>query len=271
MTSQGLSGQASGTARRAADSKWLERTARIGFVVSGLLHLLIAWIALQIAWTNAKAKADQSGALGMLADHSWGVFVLWLGVLGFVGLTLWQIADAILGRHGGDAKEVAGARIKAASKAVVYAALAYTTFAFARGAGKSSSKQTKDFTHSLLSHSGGRVLVVVIGLVVIGVGIYHVYKGWTRGFHKDLVQHPGKTVEYLGVAGYIAKGVALVVVGGLFCVAGFQKQSSEATGLDGALKTLREQPAGSWLLTVVALGLAAYGLYSFARARYAKL
>jgi hypothetical protein len=271
MTSQDVTGTAGDAARRAANSRWLERTARIGFVVSGLLHLLIAWIALRIAWSNVKASADQSGALGMLAGHSWGKVLLWIGVVGFVGLALWQVADAVFGRHGTDAKERAGARVKAVSKAVVYAALAYSSYAFARGAGQASSKQTKDFTASVLSHSGGRTLVVLIGLVIIGVGIYHVYKGWTRGFHKDLVRHPGRAVEALAVAGYVAKGVALVIVGGLFCVAGFHQQASQATGMDGALKTLREQPLGSWLLTIVALGLAAYGVYSFARARLAKL
>jgi hypothetical protein len=271
MASNDVSETAHRAARRAADSTWLERTARVGFVVSGVLHLLIAYIALRIAWTGAKASADQSGALGILAGHTWGKAVLWIGVLGFAGLALWQIADAVLGRHGDDPKERAGARVKAACKAVVYAALAYTSFAFARGTGKASSKQTADFTASTMQHSGGRTLVILIGLVVIGVGGYHVYKGWTRGFHKDLVSDPGRTVEALGVVGYIAKGVALAVVGGLFCVAGFQRQASEATGLDGALKTLREQPFGSWLLTVVALGLAAYGLYSFARAKLARL
>ncbi|WP_426560495.1 DUF1206 domain-containing protein [Angustibacter sp. McL0619] len=271
MSTQDVTGQAGDAVRRAADSTWLERTARVGYVVSGLLHLLIAWIALRVAWTGSQAHADQSGALRLLAEHSWGKALLWLGVVGFAGLMLWQIADAVFGRHGDDAKERAGARVKAISKAVVYAALAYSSYAFARGAGKSSSSQTKDFTATVLSHNGGRIVVVLIGLVVIGVGGYHVYKGWTRGFHKDLMRRPGKAVEALAVAGYVAKGVALVIVGGLFCVAGVQRQPSEATGLDGALKTLREQPFGSWLLTIVALGLAAYGVYSFARARLARL
>ena len=43
------------------------------------------------------------------------------------------------------------------------------------------------------------------------------------------------------------------------------------TGLDGALKSLRDLPAGTVVLIGVAIGLACYGVYSFARARYAKV
>lgn len=54
-------------------------------------------------------------------------------------------------------------------------------------------------------------------------------------------------------------------------MAAVQANPDQPTGLDAALKTLRDQPLGSALLLLVALGLAAYGLYSFARARYAKM
>ncbi|GAB3600688.1 DUF1206 domain-containing protein [Angustibacter peucedani] len=266
-----ITDQAAHAAQRAANSTWLERTARVGYAVSGLLHLLIAYLALQVAWTGAKARADQSGALEMVADHSWGKVVLWIGVVGFVGLALWQLAEAAIGSPGREAKDQAGARGKSFAKGVVYLALAFTTASYARGSGTASSKQSKDFTKELLQHTGGRALVVVIGLVVVGVGAYHVYKGVNRTFLDDLREHPGKPVEYLALVGYAAKGVALAVVGVLFCVAGLRKQPSEATGLDGALKTLREQPFGTGLLTAVALGIAAYGLYSLARARYARL
>jgi hypothetical protein len=103
------------------------------------------------------------------------------------------------------------------------------------------------------------------------VGVYHVVKGWTKRFLRDLEDHPGTWATRAGQIGYIAKGVALVLVGLLFVVAGLRKQPAEATGLDGALRTLRDQPFGTGLLVIVSLGLAAYGLYSFARARHAKV
>ena len=270
MSADGIAAQAGQAARKVSRSPWLERAARVGFVISGLLHLLIAYIAVQVAWSRPSAKADQSGALSLLARHSWGEAVLWVGVVGFAALGIWQLAEALLPRIG-DVTDQLGDRAKALAKGVVYLVLAVSTLSFARGSGSSSSKQSRDFTASLMSHPGGRVLVVVVGLVILGVAGYHVYKGVTKKFCRDLVGNPGVVVEHLALAGYVAKGVALAIVGVLFVVAGARQQPSKASGLDGALRTLRDQPLGGVLLTLVALGLAAYGLYSFARAKRARL
>jgi hypothetical protein len=149
--------------------------------------------------------------------------------------------------------------------------LAWTSFSFAKGQPRSSKTQSADFTATMLQHSGGRLLVGVIGLAIIGVGGYHVVKGWTRKFLQDLTKNPGRLATRAGVVGYIAKGIALAVVGALFVIAAVQNSSTKATGLDGALRSMREQAVGSWLLTGVALGIASYGLYSFARAKHGRV
>ena len=78
------------TARQASDHPALETAARVGYAVSGLLHLLIGWIALQVAWGlgggGSGQNADQTGALQSLAGNGLGMAVLWIGVLGFLGL-----------------------------------------------------------------------------------------------------------------------------------------------------------------------------------------
>ena len=260
------------TARQASDHPALETAARVGYAVSGLLHLLIAWIALQLAWGfgSAGKNADQSGALESLAGNGAGKLALWVGVLGFLGLGLWQLADAAFGHPGSD-KEAWGGRLKAFSKAVVYLVLGWTTFNFARGQSSDSKSQTVDFTSSLMSKPGGQWLVGLVGLVVIGVAAYHVWKGATEGFLRDLEKDPGTWAVRAGVVGYIAKGVALAVVGVLFVLAAMHANPKEAKGLDGALRTLKDQPFGPGLLTAVALGIAAYGIYSFSRARHARV
>jgi hypothetical protein len=252
-------------ASRARDNPALEGTARVGFVVSGLLHLLIAWIALQVAFGGSGGKqADQSGALATLAGNGLGRALLWLAVAGFLGLALWQLAEAVVGPGAAD-------RLKAGGKLVVYLALAWSAFSFARGSSKNSRSQSVDFTATVLGKPGGRVLVILIGLGVLAVGGYHVYKGWAKKFLDDLKEHPGRWATGSGRVGYIAKGVALAIVGVLFVAAGIHKRAKEASGLDGALKSLLDKPFGTPLLVAMALGIAAYGLYSMARARYAKV
>ena len=259
-----------GAAREAGDHPALEMAARVGYAVSGLLHLLIGWLALQVAWSNSGKSADQSGALASLAGNGLGQVALWVAVLGFFGLALWQVAEAVGGSFGEGMDAWAG-RGKAIAKAVVYLVLGWTTLGFARGKQSSSKQQTVDFTASMLQSTAGRVLVVVIGLVIVGVGVYHVHKGATKRFLRDLAENPGTFATRAGQIGYIAKGVALAIVGLLFVVAGVTRRARTAGGLDTALHTLRDQPMGPALLTLVAIGLVAYGVYSFARARYARV
>lgn len=78
-------------------------------------------------------------------------------------------------------------------------------------------------------------------------------------------------VRVTGTLGYVAKGIALGVVGVLFVVAALTSDPEESTGLDGAMQTLAEQPYGTFLLLGVGVGIALYGVYSFARARYARM
>ncbi len=248
----------------------LQIGARVGYAVSGVLHLLIGWIGLQVAWFASGKSADQSGALQTLAGSTLGWLTLWVAVLGFLALGLWQLANALAARSTVNSSPWA-VRAKGISKAVLYLVLAWTSFSTAKGHPVSSKTQSSDFTATLLQHTGGRLLVSVIGLVVIGVGGYHVVKGWTKKFLQDLNQNPGTVATRAGVVGYIAKGIALGVVGVLFVSAAVQNSSSKATGLDGALRSLRQQAAGPWLLTAVALGIAAYGFYSFARSRHARV
>lgn len=257
------------TARRVSGHPWLERLARVGFAGSGLIHLVIGWIALQVALGGSGQEADQSGALEAVRAAPLGAVLLWSCVVGFVALAVFQLLDGTMG--GGELKD----RAKALGKAVMYAALGVTAFTVARGGSSDSEQSTTEATQTLMSAPAGQVLVGLVGLGVAVVGGYHVYKGVSRKFLDDLTTtgggQVGRGVELAGVVGYAAKGVALLVMGGLFVLAAWQRDPEEAASLDGALRTLAQQPAGTVLLLVVAVGLMLYGVYSFARARHADL
>ena len=258
---------ASTAAREAGNSAVVEWGARLGYATLGLLHLLIAWIALKVAWDigGGSKQADTSGALQTLTTSGTGVFLIWVCVVGFLLLAVWQLFEAAIGY--GETSD----RLKAAAKGVTYLFFAFTTFKVAQGSNSSAEKQTEDFTASLMTSPGGRLLVGVVGLVVLGIAGYHVYKGWTKKFLEDLREHPGDWAVTAGRIGYIAKGVALVIVGFFFLVAAWKADPDKAQGLDGALKTVKDAPFGPFLLTLVAVGIAAYGVYSFARSRYARV
>ncbi len=274
-----MSGQRStGGALGAADGDGLENLARVGLVSYGVVHLLVAWLALQLAWGTSSESADQSGALSTVAESPVGKPLLWIIALGMIALAVWQALEVLRWRSGwsasGDARTKAVKKsAKAVAKAIVYAALAVLAIRFATGGGGSSSQQQQSTTAGVFGWPAGRWLIGLAGLVLIGVGVYHVYKGVTKHFLKeiDLAQAPPsatRLVTRLGQVGYPGKGIALGVVGALFVWAAVTFDPEKASGLDGALRTILDAPFGQVLLTLVALGIAAFGAYLLVRARY---
>jgi hypothetical protein len=264
----GRAGDVSGSAKRAASTAGnhpvVEWGARLGYGASGVLHLLLAFLTAQIALGEGGKQASQSGALSTLAEEPVGQVLLWVITVGFALLAVWQLTELVTQRE-------AFEKAKAGGKLVLYAVLAWTSFTFASGGQTSSNKQTKDFTVTLMEAPAGQLLVGLVGLGIIGVAAYHVYKGWREKFLEDLQEHPGRSVVIVAKVGYIGKGIALAAVGILFITAAIQHRAGKTTGLDGALRSMRDLPAGTVILLGIALGLAAYGVYSFARARYARV
>ena len=265
---------ASGVAAKAKNSPALSVLARTGYAVNGILHILIGGIALGVAsGAGAGSGADQSGALGALASAPGGVFVLWVIVVGLAALGIWQLLSAALVREPDTTKRAAHIAGEL-GKAVAYLAIAATALTFALGGSSNSASSTKSFSATLLASPGGVILLVVVGLGVLAIGVVFVVRGVRQSF-TDHIRVPagtaGKAVVALGVVGYVAKGVAVGVVGILFIVAAATADPSQATGLDGALRSMLELPFGGVILVAVGIGVIAYGLYCFARARLAKL
>ncbi len=257
-----------------SDHPALEMLARAGYAVNGLLHLLIAAIVGGIV-VGQGGEADQSGALQAVAEAPLGGIMLWIGTVGYVGLAIWQVLDAVTGyRPGRDAATVAD-RAKDVAKAGVYAVLAWTTWRFASGGSTDSGQSTADFTTTLMGAPWGQALVAAVAIAVLGVAGYHAWKGVTRGFLDDLEGNAdgtlGRAVIVAGTAGYLGKALALAIVGALFGWAAWTTDPSDATGLDGAVQALSGNTGGAVTLSLIAVGFVAYGLYSFARARYARL
>jgi Domain of Unknown Function (DUF1206) len=265
-------------ADRAGNSDALENLARVGLVAYGVVHLLVAWLALQLAWGGGGGSADQSGAMATLAAQPFGKPLLWVLAVGLIALAVWQLAEVLRYRAGlqgsGEARKKAVTKIvKSVAKALVYAFLAVTAIRFASGSGRSSSGQQQQTVAGVFGWPGGRFLVGIVALVLIGIGVNHVRKGVTKRFIKeiDTAQAPAqqrRLIERLGQAGYPAKGVAMALVGGLVGWAAITFDPNKASGLDGALRTLLDAPFGKLLLTLVALGIAAFGIFCFFRARF---
>jgi hypothetical protein len=272
MTRTSSSASPRSAARAAQDSTIFRVLARVGYVVLGVLHILIGLIAISIA-TGGGGEADQGGALGQIQKTPAGVVLLWIIVLGLVALAIWQLAEAFLERDP-DPKKKWGSRVKFVGTAAAYAAIAGTALVYALGGQSQSSESSQSLSAQLLAAPGGVALLVLVGLIVTAVGIAFLVRGITRAFKKHLDLPGGavrKGIVGFGIAGYIAKGIAVAVTGILFIVAAVTHDPETAGGLDAALRALAALPFGAVILWIVGAGLVIYGLFCFARSRYARM
>jgi uncharacterized membrane protein YidH (DUF202 family) len=259
--------KAEAVARRAAGHPMLNRFARLGLACRGILYALIGVLAVQIALGDSGEEADKQGAIATVSGLPFGAVILWIMAVGFAALVLWQLGEALFG------SPKAMERISSVSRVVVYAAIcvALVTMVTA-GSSSSDDQKSQDATEWALGLPGGQWIVGIVGLGIIVAGGNKIYSGWKKKFEDDMNmpsdQKTRQAVERTGQVGFIAKGVSIGVIGVLVVIAAIQFDPAKAGGLDAALHSLTQTPLGPWLLVVVALGLAAYGVFCWFDAKY---
>jgi heme/copper-type cytochrome/quinol oxidase subunit 2 len=267
---------AQNSAARAANSKSLELLTRAGFIGYGIVHILFAWIILQVALGGSSAEGDQSGALQTLVRQPFGKVLLVLVAIGLLAMALWQALEAAFGHREDRGRTRIIERIASAGRTVVYLYLAWTAFKVFKDAAASTADSQQQTSEGLMGSTGGRFLLVLAGLALAALGVGLVWYGVKKRFEKHLKtaqMSPSthKLIQRLGTAGYSAKGVAYGIAGLLFVVAAVTYDPAKARGLDATINAVREQAYGTILLSLIALGVLAFGVYCLFQARYRKV
>lgn len=265
MPTRPSTGRSSLRSPTSADDPRLKHLARVGYVALAIVYLMIGWLAVQLAFGDREGSPSSSGALRELAQQPLGGVLVWLVAIGLFLLALWQAIEVVAGD---DAKD----RALAAVKAVVYAAIGVTGVKVAAGSG-SSGKGEETWTAQLMDLPGGQLIVGAVALGIIGYGLYEVYRAWTDKFAEELDAEgrsgsTGTAYLWFGRIGCAARGIAFVLVGGLFGYAAVTHDAEKSGGLDQALLEVLDQPFGPFLLGAIGLGLGCFGLFTLARARH---
>lgn len=257
--------------RKAENSDLLDHAVRVGLVSYGTVHLLIAWLAAQLALGDRSGQVSGNGALHQLASTSLGRISLYVVAAGLAALVVWQVFEALVGHRSTDEPKRTGKRVISAGKAVIYGALGVGAVKTATGSSSGSSTDT--FTARLMAQPFGAVLVGAVGLVIIGIALGMLYRGWSETFRRDIgasgqIGADGSAYVMFAKVGYTSKAVALGIVAGLFLWASVTNDPDKSGGLDQALLKVLHQPYGGALLGAIATGIACFGLFCFAWARH---
>lgn len=262
--------------RTAENTNWIETFARAGYIAKGVVYLIVGILAAQAAFGTGGQVAGSKNAIREIASQPFGQTLLILTAIGLAGYALYRFVLAVKDpkNKGSDTKGTTK-RIGYAASGVTNLLLAFYAVQIVMGSGGGgSSKQT--YVAQLMSQPFGLWLVGILGVIVAGVGGYHIYKALNEKFMEKYNTGEMSSTERtwarrLGKWGITARGIVFGIIGVFLVRAAMTADPSKTKGLGGALQTLAEQSYGPWLLGFVALGLAAYGVYCFSHAKYRQI
>jgi hypothetical protein len=255
---------------------WRSAVARVGLIGRALLYLVFGLFAVDVA-TGGGGSETTEGALERFAGGTYGKVLLIALCVGLVALVAWKVLQAAAGDpvEGSEVTDRAEFAIKGFVYAGILAAAVSVLIAnwdssSGQATGGGSSQQ--EATATVLDWPGGQFLVIAAGLGIVLSGLSELWlHAWKTKFMQRidtsrLSQEAGEGIETAGRAGYVAKGVTTAIVGGFLVIAGWQHDSSDTTGLSGAISELGDAGWGGVLLWVVAIGMFGFAAFSLVEA-----
>jgi Domain of Unknown Function (DUF1206) len=259
-------------AERAARSPWIGWLGRIGFAAQGTCFVIIAVLALELAFGMAGKLTDPRGAFVVLAEGGWTRVLLVFIAVGFGGYSIWRLAQAVFDRGGmGSSLGGLGRRAIQLGQAILYALL--TAFAVRVLTGSHPHGGPKKAAAGILGWPGGPWIVGAIGGAVGIIACVNVYWGLSGRFteslrRRELEGKAERLLKLVGTVGFVALGFVLAVVSSFMLKAAVDYNAGNVVSLGGAMAQLARADYGDWLLTAVAVGLLAYGAFGLLQSRY---
>jgi hypothetical protein len=252
----------------------IERLARLGYGAIGIVYTIIGVFSAAAGLGGGGKTADRSDAVSFILHQPFGRFILLILAVGIAGYALWRLISGIRDteNRGTDAKGLA-IRAGSALRGVAYGWVAFEVLrvGLRQTSGVSSSDaETRHWTGRVMDKPFGHWLIAMIGLYILGQGVYQLYRAWKSKLGKD-VHIPRGTLTAISRFGLAARGVVFLVIGASLFFAGTRDDPGQARGTSGALSELASQPFGNHLLTLIGVGLVAYGVYAFLNARYRQI
>jgi hypothetical protein len=252
----------------------LEKLARLGYASIGIVYLVIGGLAAAAGLGRGGGAADQNHAAAFILAQPFGRAILAVMAAGLAGYILWRLVSGVTDSEGsgGGAKGMA-VRVGSIFRGLVYAGFLVELIRLIarRGGGRGGDEQADHLAARILEAPFGGIVMAAAGLAVVGYGAYQVYAAWESQLSEKLrlgsldsrVRRKVIAVSRFGIA---ARGVVFVIIGGSLVIAATRGNPSEVHGTSGALGVL---PAP--LLALIGFGLAAYGVYAIANARYRQI
>jgi hypothetical protein len=264
--------------RGSAFDRAVQFVARFGYGARGFVYLSIGLLTLMAALDMVGSSVGAGGAVGALARQPFGrIWLILLGT-GLWAFVLWRVLQAGFDadREGASPKALM-LRAGQAVSGVFYGLLAATVFELLDEIGRDPSAddvaENQQKAAMLLDLPFGDALLIGVGLVIAGVGVGNILKGFGADFGQDLActLEQKRWFTRIARAGYVARGLAYLPLALFVVLAGLRARAADVTSFGASLNALEAQPGGSWMLGLTAIGLMAFGAFAFVEARFRRI
>ncbi len=260
----------------------LMRFARFGMFAKGVVYIILGVLTAMAAFNVGGEQATgKSGALSFIYYQPFGKFLLAIVAIGLVGYVVWRWIQAFKdpeSKASDDGKKRGIKRIGFFISGLVYTFVAFEAgrMVFTNGSsgGSGGNSQKQSLVAQILEMPAGQWIIGLIAIIFFGKAIFQFYQAISGKFAKkvkgssELNQHVKTVLHKVGMIGYIARGVVVAVIAFFFLQAALQYNAEKVEGTKGAFQFISSMAAGPWLLGIVAIGLACYGVFMLVKARY---
>jgi len=252
-----------------------EMAARLGYMARGMVYLSIGLIALMAVIGLTPHTRGAVGALSAWSHWPLGNVLLWLIGIGLYGFAGWRVLQSVFDADNqGRTPKSWASRAGQAISGLIYGALAVSVFDLIdtlhdlRHVGEQA--ETRATVAAVMAWPLGSKVVMAAGLFILACGVGNAIRAFVDDFGSTLRCDPRvrRWACRLARIGYFGRGVAMLPAGFYMLIAGWDERALEARSVGSALWTLHVLPLGDLALSLIGLGVVAFGVFAFVEAWY---
>ncbi len=252
----------------------LKSIARTGYAAKGIIYGITGVLTFLAAFNMGGQRAGKLKVLDFLEKQTFGNILLVIIGLGLLAYATWRFIQAFKDPENiGNQKKGKLKRTAFAVSGLIYLGLSISAFMSVIGS-SSSNNGSSAKNSSFLASDIGLIVLGIVGVIIIGVGIYQFTKISKDKFEKKFSQKAlseekrRKTLYNSAYLGLASRGVLFLIIGFFAVKAAFSANPNEIKTTTDAFAFLEKSSYGSWLLGIVAIGLVAYAIYTLMLSKY---
>ena len=254
--------------------KKLKNIARTGLVAKGIIYAIIGILTFLAAFNLGGQKTGKLQVLDFLEKQAFGKILLIIIALGLMCYAFWRLTQAIKDPENiGDDKKAKAKRAGYFISGLLYLGFGVIAFLDAVGSANSSSGSSGK-NSSFLATNFGLIVLGIVGVVLIGIGIYQFTRIKEDKFQKKFSskalseEKRKRTIYNSAYFGLASRGVIFLILGFFSIKAAYTSDPNKIKTTEEVFSFIKESSYGSWLLGIVAAGLISYAIYTFMLAKY---